>query len=130
MSKILNNSEICDELAKTLPDIQDSWNKYLIDEYSSWEERLAYLDTSEFSNYLINHLRKNDTKYFQDFFNKIEVLYGICDHSMKEFLTIGILESIQNHTSHTEIDYTTAYTKWLWVKTHDEWNALINFWWG
>ncbi|MBP9779974.1 hypothetical protein KBD33_05135 [Candidatus Gracilibacteria bacterium] len=131
MNKIPTYEDVCDELAKTFGDFYTTtWKVYLKENYSDNSNRLCYIDAGLFSDYLIKHIRTNETQYFQVFFDKIEQFFQIDNPELYEFLTIGVLEGIQNSTSHTEFDYQTVYSKWLRPKTLDAWNKLIDFWGG
>lgn len=131
MDKIPTNEDVYDELAKTFWDFYTTtWKVYLKENYSDNSNRLCYIDAGLFSDYLIKHIRTNETQYFQVFFDKIEQFFQIDNPELYEFLTIWVLEGIQNSTSHTVFDYQTVYSKWLRLKTLDAWNKLIDFWWG
>lgn len=63
------------------------------------------------------------------FFKKVEEILQTCDSEIENLIVIGLFESIQN-IGGNQINYYSAYDKWLKPLSKSKWEALIDFWEG
>jgi len=113
-------------------ELKERWNKYLLDEYGNnpdESERFVYTDIGEVSRFIIEKYKQDQTESFQRIFLNIESILSNCDNRTKEFITIGLFESIQN-ISGGDIDYHFGFNKWLCPLAGEQWRAIIDFWEG
>ena len=113
-------------------ELQERWNAYILAEYGDnpdESERLVYIDIAEVSRFIIEKYKQNQTESFQRIFFNIEDILSNCDDRTKEFITIGLFESIQNIGAE-EIDYYFGFNKWLYTLCGEQWRAVIDFWEG
>lgn len=97
--------------------------------YGQTEGCLPYVDVGVISKYIVEKKIKNQTDKFQIFFDNVEEIYHNSDDEIKEFLTIGLFEGIQNIGS-DEIDYYFSFNQWLGKESQIAWNNLIDYWEG
>jgi hypothetical protein len=126
--------EAIDELVQACPSFQAAWRAYLREEYPNDQpghekDRLPYVDVSGLSQQVVAAVATDAVADLPAYFSTLERMYQDAGPSEVEFLTIGVLESIQNIALGEHLDL-ARFTPWLGTRTSSEWNALIAFWDG
>jgi hypothetical protein len=124
---MISRDQIVPLLLTACPSFQEPWRRYIED--SLYEPDLIYLHLAEFSRHLINLLQGQSCEEFPAVFEVIERLHIEGDHDTREIATIGILETIQNHAGHANID-SESFTRWLGPESKKWWDRLDRFWDG
>jgi hypothetical protein len=91
------------------------------------KDRLAYIDISEISRFVVEKKKSGQTENFEQFFENIEEIMIHGDHYVQELIVIGLFEGIQN-TVGSDIDYYRSFDKWLKNNSLKAWRKLIDFW--
>lgn len=121
-------------LTSSIPGLKSRWIEYIKNEYkdknyaSNWFNQ-TYIDVSEISRFIIEAFKKQDTKYFPDFFDKLDYILIYGEEETIELMIVGLMESIQN-IGGREINYYTGFDKWLKPTTKTAWRNLIDGWEG
>lgn len=117
-------------LLSTDKELYTFFHKYLEDEYNGNKSlMLHYFDIAEIGKFLINKLKNGNTDMFELFFEKIEEILNHGDADVQNLIVIGLFEGIQN-IGGREINYHSAFNKWLMPKSKLMWHNLIDFWEG
>jgi hypothetical protein len=117
-------------LLSTDKELDTFFHKYLEDEYNGNESlMLHYFDIAEIGKFLINKLKNGDTDMFELFFEKTEEILKQGDAGVQNLIVIGLFEGIQNIVGR-EINYYSAFNKWLMPESKLMWDNLIDFWEG
>lgn len=88
-----------------------------------------YFDLGLFTDHLIDLALQQDTKCFPAVFALIEKLLVEGSSDVQNWITVGVLEGIQNHLANTGIGY-ALLEPWLGSETRKEWDGLIEGWGG
>lgn len=126
--------EAIDRLVKACPSFEPAWREHLKQEYPNdsagqEKDRLPYADVAGLSRQVVAAASSGNVGELPAFFAALERLYHGAEPGLVEFLTIGVLESIQNLALGDDLDL-AQFTPWLGTRTSSEWNALIAFWDG
>lgn len=122
---MIEQNEAMQVLIDACPSFADSWGKHL-DEYGS---DLLYIAAGEFASHLLHLQQAQTTSEFGPTGRAIERLHVEGSSWVREFATIGILESIQNVWSHSTID-PNAFLPFLGCESQRWWKGLNAFWKG
>ena len=117
--------QMIDLLLEAYPSYQHSWNEYIKDEDID-EERLYYLDLSDFVRHLIRLYQSGKHDEFTAIFDVIERFHVEGEHYVREAATIGILELLlpDKHLSGEE------FIEYFGKSTLNSWELLCKFWRG
>ncbi len=79
--------------------------------------------------YLLDRVQRNETEFFQEFFDSVEheLIFG--DRIQQESIIIDLLEALKNHASLRDVDY-AIFENWLGPETHVAWRWLEKKWQG
>jgi hypothetical protein len=106
------------------------FDNYLKEEYKNDNSiRLNYIDIAEISRLIIAKHEAGQTERFEMFFENVEEILKNCDPEIENLIVIGLFESLQN-IGGREINYYSAYDKWLKPVSKLKWFELIDFWEG
>jgi len=120
---------VISKLTNTLSGLNKYWKENVLDLYENYSNgRLDYVDIAEISHFIKDRIRDNNVADFNLLFNEIELILNNCDSKIENFITIGLLESIQNICGHENINYWTGFDNWLGSKTKVEWRNIILNW--
>ncbi|MGN7358118.1 DUF7674 family protein [Paenibacillus sp. SAF-054] len=91
---MIEKNKVMDMFIEACPSYKPRFDKYIAENYKPGEERLMYVDISDFIEHM-NELHKNGkSEELEKIFNVVEQLYIHGDEFVKEFATIGILEVV------------------------------------
>ena len=90
-------------------------------------EELLYVDLGEFAHHLVELQKANRTGEFRTIFDMIERMHLEGDHYVKEAITIGLLEGIQNVAGNSGID-PEQFVEYLKPESARWWRQLNDFW--
>ncbi len=117
-------------LLSTDKELDTFFHKYLEDEYNGNKSlMLHYFDIAKIGKFLINKLKNGDTDMFELFFEKTEEILKHGDADVQNLIIVGLFEGIQN-IGGREINYHSAFNKWLKPESKLMWDNLIDFWEG
>ncbi|MGH7487170.1 MAG: DUF7674 family protein [bacterium] len=88
-----------------------------------------YFDVAWITALLVDLVRRQGTECFPAVFALLEQLLVNGSDYVKNWVVVGVLETLQNQVSHTELTY-AAFEPWLGSKTRQEWDGLIEAWGG
>ena len=78
---------------------------------------------------LIDHAQKQETGWFQEFFDCVEQELIFGNRKEQDALIIELLEGLKNQASLRDIDY-AIFENWLGPETHVAWRWLEKKWQG
>jgi hypothetical protein len=122
---------VLDELAALCPELNAEWQNYKQSAYpvdNCDEERLHYIDVTLISRHIVKQLKESNTSFFLEIFSKVESRLSEYDDEIKNLISIGLLESIQNISSNEGIDFKHAFNEWLQPISKKHWDDLISGW--
>lgn len=96
MKKEIAKSEVMELFLQACPSYRNRWNKYIEDNYETGDEQLLYIDFADFASHIVDLYRQNKLEEFPAVFHVIELLHTAGDPYVKEAVTIGLLEDMQN----------------------------------
>jgi hypothetical protein len=117
-------------LTSTDKELHAFFCKYIENEYNSDKSlMLHYFVIAEIGRFLIDKLKKGETSKFELFFEKTEEILKHGDADVQNLIVVGLFEGIQN-IGGSEINYHSAFNKWLKLESKSMWDNLIDFWEG
>lgn len=128
-NKMIEKEQILDRLLIAFPSYKRRYEKYIKENYEIGEERLLYVDICDFIEHVIECYQSKKTDEFDELFEVIEQLHINGDLYVKEFATIGILETFQNQLPDKNIEY-SEFERLLKPESKRWWNHLNDFWNG
>jgi hypothetical protein len=88
-----------------------------------------YIDIAVVAQYLADSYSSNNTHFMPTFFATVEDILVNGHPKQKEMIVIGLLETLQNVTSHRHSGY-QVFERWLGPATLTQWKALEVLWQG
>lgn len=112
-------------LTAAVPDFRPSWEAFLVE----WKDEPLplYLALASLAHHLTAQLSQGETAHFPALFDLVERCHTHGDAYVREAITIGLLEDLQNRNLHS----TTApadFELWLRPKSKAAWESLNRFW--
>lgn len=114
-------SEMLPLLVKACPSFAGEWELHKA-EYADEEDYLPYVVLGRLGNHLIDLHQSGSTEEFPAVFETVELLHTRGDQYVREAVTIGFLESIQERSE--------AFKPFFGKVTTDWFNQLDQFWNG
>jgi hypothetical protein len=122
---MIEQNEAMQLLVDACPSFRESWAKHL----SEHGNDLLYLAAGDFARHLLHRQETLETSEFCAVGRAVERLQVEGDSWVKEFATIGVLESIQNVWSHSATDPET-FVSFLGPESQRWWKGVNEFWQG
>ena len=119
-------------LLAACPSFSKRWEEQLL-LYQEEDEQLLYLDLAEFAHHLVELHKAHRVEEFPAVFQAVESLHLEGDDFVKEAVTIGLLEGIQNVAGNMGVNpeeflqYLKAESLRWWRQLNDFWNAKIPY---
>lgn len=113
--------EACPSFAPQWEAFQEEWRTEPVD-------LPHYLVMADFARHLINQLERGDTAGFPEVFGAIERLHREGEHYVREAVTVGLLESLQNHNLHPNGTDPEQFRPYLGPETTRWWDKLHRYW--
>jgi uncharacterized protein YbcV (DUF1398 family) len=113
-------------LVSACPDFNKQWEEFLT-EYADELNKPYYIALGDFASHLINKLNQNDIADFPKIFSVVEDLHVRGEPDVREAITVGLLEAIQNRMLADGKD-PEVFMKFLGKETTKWWNKLNTFW--
>ncbi|MCM3175437.1 hypothetical protein [Paenibacillus sp. MER 99-2] len=126
---MIDKEQVMDMLLNACPSYNKRYEKYVKENYTTDEDKLIYLDISDFLEHVIECYQNKQTNEFDKVFEAIEELHINGNSFVKELATIGGLETLQNKLEHKNVEY-GEFEKYLRSESKIWWNNLIDFWNG
>ena len=93
------------------------------------EERGIYARLTDVADYIVRSYGREATSEFPLFFETLEQLLGEGDEEVREAVSVGLIEDIQNIASHESFGY-QVFEKWLGPMSRDAWAQAEQTWLG
>lgn len=120
-------AEVMPWLLAAFPESANAWQRYQqSDRYVPGE---PYNDVSWMARQLIERMEASKTGGFHRLFLAIEALLENGSDDVRELLTTGFLEDLQNSSLNASIPL-EAWERWLSPLTHAAWRAVAGLWSG
>lgn len=117
-----------DNLIEYILEQSDSFKKYLELSDSDWENEGAYTVLAEYSRYILDLYKKNKNDQVKASFELANDVFSKGDQYVKEAITIGLLETIQNNISWEENLKKEDFVLFLPETLKKEWENIDDFW--
>jgi hypothetical protein len=124
---MIHNSDVMPMLLAACPSFGPAWDAYRSEK--SFAPGLLYIDLGEFAVHVIALWKAGRTAELGPVFDAIERLHVEGDDYVREAPTIGLLEGLQNVTSHSDFD-AEVFHPLLGPESTRWWVALNRFWAG
>ena len=111
-----------------IPSFLPSWHTFLY-EWNDEPELPLYLALGDLARHLIDQLSRGETVHFPTVFDLVERCHVQGDDYVREAVTIGLLEDLQNRNLHTTTD-PADFEVWLAPESKAQWESLDRFWAG
>jgi hypothetical protein len=108
------------------PGMEPAWQKHL----EFWDNEPArgdYNDARVVAQYLVDCYERGDLSEFPAAFAVLERCLVEGDEAARELAVAGIIEGIQNITSHRPFG-ADVFCQWLGPKSRTSWDLLNQFW--
>lgn len=112
-------------LVAACPSFVDEYRAYIADTYDLNEPRLLYVDVSELVRHVIKLHRRGESEVLAAVFTEVEALHHAEESAVREFATIGFLESLQNLAPSPQ-----EFQLYLGTESRVWWHRLDRFWDG
>jgi hypothetical protein len=112
-------------LLQASPSFGPAWESYTRE--ASYEPGLLYIDLGEFARHLIELWRLGNAQELKPAFAVAERLHLEGDDYVKEAVTIGLLEDLQNNARHERVD-AEVFRPMLGPESVRWWDGLNRFW--
>lgn len=123
---MITKEQVMPLLLDACPSFTDKWREH----QAYWEdENLLYVGLGEFARHIIELHKSNQIGEFSAIFEVIEKLHLEGDDYVKNALTIGLLEGIQNNAEHSELS-PKEFVQYLQPESAKWWQQLNCFWGG
>lgn len=126
---VIEKQQIFPMLLAACPSYVNRYEAYIAKNYEPEEERLLYVDICDFTAYIIECDQHQKTDEFNDVFELVEQMLVHGDYYVKDFATVGILETLQNQLLDKKIEL-GEFEKRLYPESKLCWNQIIDFWSG
>lgn len=126
---MITKSEVMELLIKSCPSYSNRWQVYLQSNYGKGDEQLLYADLGDFAYHIIYLYTNGETHEFEQIFDVIEQLHINGNEYVKEAVSIGLLEDIQNVALGLKINL-EVFTPYLRPISLKWWKKLIDYWSG
>lgn len=124
---MIKATDVMPLLLEACPSFAEPWKDYVSD--AAYEEGLLYVDLGQFAGHVVGLMKQGLTSEFPSVFAIVERLHAEGDAYVKEAATIGLLEGIQNHAGHENVDSET-FRQYLGPESARWWNEVNQFWDG
>lgn len=125
---LITRDQMLPLFAAAIPSFLPSWQGFL-SEWKDDPESPLYLALADLARHLVEQLSRGEIADFPALFDLVERCHVDGDNYVREAVTIGLLEDLQNLNLHV----TTApadFEVWLGPKSKALWEGLNQFWAG
>lgn len=124
---MIKKDEMLPLLVAASPGFKKAWEDFQNEGLDEQGELPLYVILSDYARYLIEKLSRNDTSDFGTIFKTVEHLHTDGDPYVKNAVTVGLLESIQNNMGHLGKD-PKGFCAHLGPESLRWWEKLNEFW--
>lgn len=125
--QMINREEVMNLFIEACPSFKENWVAYFNSDDDRNNSTVLYSDLTCFANYLVCHIDNEIMLETKTVFDLIEQLIHQGDTFIKEAITVGLLEDIQNKLINQSIDL-NIFNKYMHTETKKSWGDLIDFW--
>jgi hypothetical protein len=123
--ELISRVEVIPALLQACPSFQNTWDEHCYEH----DPPLIYVALGDFARHLLDLHRNGDTHTISNVCRVIEQFCLAGDADVQEIVTIGVLESIQNVWSHSDVD-PVHFRGHLQPESGQLWDELNAFWRG
>lgn len=124
--RVIAKEQVVPLLLEACPSFGEQWTRSIAD--AVYEEGLLYVDLGEFAHHLVELVRAGTTSEFVAVFDVVERLHVDGDSYVKEAVTIGLLEGLQNVAGNKGVD-PQRFAPWLKPESAKWWADELNDFW-
>lgn len=124
---MIKKEQMMPYLLESCPDFEPKWKEFLVEWEDEKDDLPLYICLSEFARHLISKLEIKQISNFGTIFNAIERLHIEGDSYVKEAITVGLLEDLQNSNIHNSTK-SEDFRPYLLPETERWWNKVDDFW--
>ncbi|QWW70152.1 hypothetical protein [Rhizobium sp. WYJ-E13] len=122
-----DRSNMFEPLLLADPSFRGKWEAFLATFLPDGDELPLYLALNDLARHLIEHLEAGDTKRLDAVFDVVERWHISGDDYVKEAVTIGLLEDLQNEHFYN-VAQPEDFIPWLRSETSKWWIKVQEFW--
>ena len=121
--------QIITPLLKICPAFKPGWIQLDLEWGDEYEGVPTYIALGEFAHVIVTKFEASEISDFPQIFALVEELILHEEQSVREAMTVGLLEGIQNICSSKEIDL-KKFKPFLGEVSNEQWEQIILFWDG
>lgn len=125
---MISRSEMLPLLVRSCSSFSEKWENHKV-EYADEEDFLPYVAFGAFSSHLVGLDREQNESQLKDVFSVIERLHVEGDSYVREAVTVGLLEGLQNQMLHAGRTG-EELRAFMSPETEKWWDELNRFWNG
>jgi hypothetical protein len=122
---MIDQSETMEILVTSCPSFRGEWNAHC----SEWGNDVLYVAAGAFAEHLLAMYASGASSSFPAVAESIERLCNEGAPWVKEFVTVGVLEGIQNVWANAGTD-PESFGRYLMPESRARWESLNTFWSG
>jgi hypothetical protein len=116
--------DVMPSLLSTFPEFNREWQDYLNSDMYGPDE--PYNDIAQLATFLVDRIEIRETDGFDRLFRAVEELLQEATPSVRELITVGLLEGIQNVSLSRSVSL-ESWESWLGPLTSEAWRNVIEF---
>lgn len=112
------------------PDYQDVWrDRQTSDRAEGFGPPQAYIQTTDLADWVVRRMSAKQYACFAEFFAEVEDLLATGSHAVREMLTIGLLEDVQNllGDAQTTSDDIDELFRFFGPQTREAWRMVASW---
>jgi hypothetical protein len=128
IQQVIDQDQMMGVLLNACPSFAPHWQTFL-DEWASHSDELPlYLVLGDFARHVIGFLERHEIDWITNVFTAVECLQNEGDQYVREAMTIGFLENVQNSNLHPNGTDPEQFRQYLGPVTVKFWDKLNRFW--
>ena len=124
---MITREEVMNLFIEACPSFKENWEAYISSEEDRNSSTVLYSDLTCLANYLVGQIDNEMMLETKTVFDMIEQLLHQGDTFVKEAITVGLLEDIQNKLINQSIDL-NVFNRYMLAETKKSWGDLFDFW--
>lgn len=124
---MIDASQMLPLLVEASPGFADSWKEFEAD-YADEPPPPYYIVLGDFARHLCDLLSEGDEATLQRVFDVVERLHLEGDAYVREAVTVGLLEDMQNTNMHRKDTLPAQFERFLRPESARWWKKLHGFW--
>ena len=125
---MITKDQMLSVLVEACPSFAPQWEAFKDEWQEEAHELPLYLALADFARHLIDMLERGETAVFSAVFRAIEQLLIEGDPWVREAVTVGLLEALQNTNLHKKGTEPEQFRPFLGPEASKWWAKLYRFW--